>query len=319
MRLENATPFSAQLFSGPAGETSLGCALLVKGTWEIRDGRLEPAAEAPWPVHLEPLETPYGTFPGEVASRKPRTDVIVLGKAKAPRGESVRQMTVSLSVGSFRHSLAVFGDRVWERTAAGLRPSEPRPFREMPIVWRNAFGGSVSTPVFDTPSTDNPEGKGLVADEKDAEGVPLPNVEDPSALIRSPRDLPKPVGWAPYPLSGGVRMAKLRDADGRQLPYEAVEPFLAAWAHPDLVIETPPTGARILVEGLTADGPIAASVPACPVRLTLVLGEEERALSPRLDTLVVQAEERRLVARWRAAEEFEMRPREVRLVRIEAA
>ena len=158
MKLENGTSLAAHFFSGPSDETELGCALLLKATYEIRDGGLEPANDGQWPIHLKPLETPYGTFPGEVANRKPKTDVIVLGGAKAPNGEDVRQMTVSVSVGAFRHSLAIFGDRLWERSAAGLRPTEPRPFREVPIVWEKAFGGKASTPVFDMPNTDNPVG-----------------------------------------------------------------------------------------------------------------------------------------------------------------
>jgi len=320
VRLENGTTLAAHLFSGPAAETELGCAVLLKGTWEIRDGRLEPAAKSPWPIHLEPLKTPWGTFPGEVASRKPRTDLIVLGKAKAPRGEAVRQMTVSVSVGTFRHALAVFGDRVWERAAGGLGPSEPRPFREMPITWESAFGGRAATPVFEMANTDNPAGKGFVLEETDAEGVPLPNVEDPSALISSPRDLPRPVGWGPYPLEGGVRLSRMMDGRGRPLPPDVAEPWQMAWAHPDLVLpETPAPGTRIEVQGLAADAPIVATVPALPARVTLVHGSEEVPHSPRLDTLVVEAEERRLVARWRAATTFPMRPREVRLVRVEAA
>lgn len=319
MKLENGTRLAAHLFSGPAAETELGCAVLLKETWEIRDGRLEPAAASPWPIHLEPLKTPYGTFPGEVASRKPRTDLLVLGKAKAPRGEAVRRMTVSLSLGAFRHALAIFGDRVWERAAGGFRASEPRPFREMPITWENAFGGKAATPVFEMASTDNPAGKGFVMEEKDAEGVALPNVEDPSALISTPRDLPRPVGWGPYPLEGGVRVSRILDERGRPLPPDVAEPWLMAWAHPDLVLDTPQPGTRIEVQGLTADAPIVAAVPELPARVTLVHGGEEVPLSPRLDTLVVEAEERRLVARWRAATTFPMRPREVRLVRVEAA
>lgn len=319
MKLENGTPLAAQLFSGPATETDLGCALLLKATYEIREGRLELATEAPWPIHLEPLVTPYGTFPGEVASRKPKTDLIVLGRAKAPRGETVRQMTATLSVGTFRHTLAVFGDRHWERTAAGLRATEPLPFPEMPITWENAFGGKIPTAVGDMPNTDNPVGKGFFFDDAEGDGVPLPNVEDPNALIRSPKDLPRPTGWSPYPLAGGVRLEKLRGPDGVPLGADVVEPWVMGWAHPDLIIETPSAGTRIEVTGLTTDGPLVAAVPACPARVTLVAGEEERRLAPRLDTLIVQAEERRLVVRWRASATFEMRPREVRLVRVEAA
>jgi hypothetical protein len=317
VKLENGTGIAAHLFSGPASDTELGCALLLKATWEIREGRLEPVTEAAWPIHLAPLVTPYGTFPGEVASRKPKTDVIVLGRAKAPGGRPVPQMAVAVSVGTFRHSLAVFGDRRWTRATGGLRMTEPRPFHEMPIVWENAFGGKLTTPVGDWPNTDNPVGKGFFLDEADGDGVPLPNVEDPRALIRSPKDLPKPVGWAPYPISGGVRLAKLRGPDGAVLPAEAVEPWIMGWAHPDLIIETPAAGARIEVLGLTADGALSTTVPAFPGVVTLLAGEERRVLSPRLDTLIVQAEEKRLVARWRAAATFEMRPREVRLVRIE--
>jgi hypothetical protein len=319
VKLETGTSLAAQLFSGPATETDLGCALLLKATYEIRPAGLEPATEAPWPIHLEPLETPYGTFPGEVANRKPKTDVIVLGRAKAPRGETVRQTTVTLAVGAFRHSLAIFGDRRWERTATGLRATEPLPFREMPIVWERAFGGKIPTAVGDMPNTDNPVGKGFFLDDAEGDGIPLPNVEDPNALIRTSKDLPEPAGWAPYPLAGGVRLAKLRGPDGAPLPADVVEPWVMGWAHPALIIETPAAGARIEVNGLTTDGPLVAAVPECPARVTLVAGEEERRLSPRLDTLIVQAEERRLVVRWRASATFEMRPRELRLVRVEAA
>jgi hypothetical protein len=319
VKLENGTPLAAKLFSGAESDTSLGCAVLIKATYAIREGRLEPVTEAAWPIHLEPLETPWGKFPGELASRKPKTDVIVLGKAKAPNGGSVRQMKVSLAVGTFRHSLAIFGDRTWERTAAGLRATEPLPFREMPITWPNAFGGIVPSPTFDLAHPYNPAGKGFVLDEKDAEGVALPNVEDPGNLVRAPKDVPRTAGWGPYPIDGGVRVEKLVDERGELLPFDVIEPWVMGWAHPDLIIDTPPAGAPIEVAGVTGAGPLTAAVPALPARVSLVLDEEIRLLEPRLDTLIVEAEERRLVARWRAAATFEMRPRAVRLVRIEAA
>jgi len=319
VKLENETALAAQLFSGPASDTELGCALIVKATYEIRDGALAPATEAAWPIQVEPLETPYGTFPADIAVRKPRTDVIVLAKAKAPGGDPVRSMTVTVTVGTFRHALAVFGDRQWERTAAGLRSTEPLPFREMPLVWSNAYGGKLRTAVGDMPNTDNPEGKGFFVDEREGEGVPLPNVEDPNALIRAAKDMPKPVGWGPYPLAGGVRVARMMTPDGGFRPADELEPWVTGWAHPDLMIERPAAGARIEVQGVAREGPIVAAVPAFPAKVVLIAGEERRPLVPKLDTLIVQAEEKRLVARWRAAATIEMRPREVRLVRIEAA
>jgi hypothetical protein len=204
--------------------------------------------------------------------------------------------------------------------AGGLRPSEPLPFREMPLVWANAYGGKIRTAVGDIPNTDNPDGKGFFVDEREADGVPLPNVEDPNALIRGPKDVPKPVCWGPYPLAGGVRAARMMTPDGAFRPADELEPWVTGWAHPDLMMaDRPSAGARLEVLGVSREGPIAATVPAFPARAVLVAGEERRPLVPKLDTLIVQAEEKRLVARWRAAATFEMRPREVRFVRIEAA
>lgn len=317
MKLVNETSFPAHLFAGPLGEAELGCAVLVKATYEIGPGgALEPATDGVWPVHLAPLPTPYGTFPGEVANRKPRTDLIVLGKARAPGGVAVRSMTVSVRVGTFRHELSVTGDRWWRNGLLAARASEPVPFLEMPIVWENAYGGKVATPVGDFPCADNPAGKGFLLDAKRADGVPLPNVEDPAAPVRRPLDAPRPAGWGPYPLEGGLRATGMLAAPGVLKPQEEVEPLVMNWAHPDLMIDAPAPGTPVEVEGLARGGPLATAVPALPVRLTLEAGEERRALSARLDTLVVQAEERRLVVRWRAAARFAMRPREARLVRV---
>lgn len=309
MNLENPTDLAAELFSGPTGPAELTGVLVVKGTWEVAGGRLVPAREGRWPIQSRPLETPYGAFPPDGPLPRPKVDLIVLGRAKAPGGRPVASMRVSVSVGAFRHELAVCGDRVFERRALGIRISEPRPFVEMPLTWANAFGGRVVTELGEMSCGDNPDGKGFVLDVEDADGVPLPNVEDPRDLLRAPGEVPRVAGWGPYPITGGLRLTRLVNPDGSAPPAGETEPLVMNWAHPDLMLDAVAAGETVTVEGVTGGPPVVVPVPACPFRATLVDGRQKLELTPRLDTLVVETDGPRLTARWRAAATFEMRPR----------
>ena len=316
MELVNETRFAAEIYSGPSGERDVGCAVVVKGTWDIAEGGLRVAEKDPWPILVKELKTPWGAFPAEGPSRKPWVDIIVLAFARPRNGEAVTSMPVTVSVGAFRHELRVTGTRRWEKSAFGFRPTDPSPFHSIPLTWANAFGGVSSCPTGAVPSIDNPDGKGFVFEPENAEGVELPNVEDPSCLVREPKDWPKPTGWGPYPVTGGYRLRKMMDDSGRPRPFEEAEPYAIGWAHPDLMVASVAAGEPIAVEGVTGRGPLTAAVPKCPVKVFVEAGSESRPLPFRLDTLVVVAEERRLVARWRAATTVEMRPREVRLARV---
>jgi hypothetical protein len=108
----------------------------------------------------------------------------------------------------------------------------------------------------------------------------------------------------------------MMDETGRLLPFEEAEPYTTGWAHPSLMVASVAAGEAIAVDGVTGRSPLTAAVPKCPVKVSVEAGSETRSLPFRLDTLVVVAEERRLVARWRAATVLEMRPREVRLARV---
>ena len=85
MKLENGTRLAAHLFSGPAAETELGCAVLLKETWEICDGRLEPSGvpgklrehdrsvfQLPGPA-LDPFEADVAVIAGTGQRRENRT------------------------------------------------------------------------------------------------------------------------------------------------------------------------------------------------------------------------------------------------------
>jgi uncharacterized protein YjbI with pentapeptide repeats len=160
---------------------------------------------------------------------KAHGEVLVYGSCHAPGPFPVRSTTVRLQVTRGRDSssslvdkqLAVFGDRYWEGTAAlesskesvpmSLDPSEPIPFREMPLGWERSFGGQ------DFPK--NPLGKGTarLAVEGGIARLPLPNVELPLKLLKSSLDRPDPASFGPIDVSWPQRRARAGSYGGKWL------------------------------------------------------------------------------------------------------
>src|SRR5262245_25321510 len=108
-----------------------------------RDGAMA-EREATRPILL--VDEHYGEpgassvrFESELALRKPQVEVLVVGDAHAPRGRKSASVRVGLRAGSIRKELVVEGDRGWSWTLLGRRPSRPRPFTRMPVVYERAF------------------------------------------------------------------------------------------------------------------------------------------------------------------------------------
>jgi len=320
VELQNKSDLEGFLFWGPAKEQDLGVVLVVKATYDISDGVIEPVQDSPWPVHLEPLDTPYGQFPANMAHRKPRLDLILLGKAHAPGGEPVEEMEVRLELDDFVHRLAVTGDRTWIQDGDQWAPSPPEPFTELPLTYDRAYGGKAVTEWGELAWPENPEGKGFCPEREQAHGVALPNLESPDERIADPEDRPRVVGTAPYPMTGGLRLsqyARMGD-DGPETarPLE-MEPLVCNWAHPDLMLDRERDYQQLRVSGVHTDGDLAAEIPPFPGRITLRNGPDRVEMETLLDTIILQGEERRLTLRWRAATLIPMRPRELREVVLE--
>lgn len=201
---------------------------LVKVTYSIEaGGRLK--VEKPLPLmfdvfdpNLEPKMPPGSDFwPYKLAS-----DVVMIGSAFAPGGKA-RKMTVNLQVGNRNKSVAVFGKRVvtWQNNKPTF--SEPEPFESIELDYSNAYGGAdVRVPVEGLGMTQkndallakileidhpglyprNPFGKGYLVDPRPANGVQLPNLEDPTDLLTPERIIvgdPKRWHLQPLPWSYG--------------------------------------------------------------------------------------------------------------------
>jgi uncharacterized protein YjbI with pentapeptide repeats len=128
---------------------------------------------------------------------KPRGEVLVTGSAFPVGGPGGAQAVSAprVTIGAVDKTLYVAGDRAWKDGVA----SDPVPFAEMPLTYERAFGG----PGYAM----NPTGKGA-APVGSAEIHPLPNIEDPAHLVRSPDDRPRPAGFGPYELTWPQRLSK---------------------------------------------------------------------------------------------------------------
>lgn len=212
-------------FHPPMGEPQFAYALL-KFSHAIRDTRCVPIE--PEPLFHDLRDTsiqPRWQRGTDFWPRKMLTDVAVRGSAFAGDGKPVRQRQVSVSIGTRRHLIDVFGPRrlIWERGVP--RFSAPEPFTEVPMDWDLAYGGWDPRVPVDAPQTvdtavrleldhpgaypRNPFGLGyLVFDAPVADGVRLPQLEDPAhplgihnVFVRDPRH------WYRQPLPAGFDFA----------------------------------------------------------------------------------------------------------------
>ncbi len=136
---------------------------------------------------------------------KARAEVLVTGSAHAPGGAP--SVDVRVRIGAVDKTLRVTGDRLW---AHDDLHSSPVPFTEMPLTWARSFGGEGFA--------ENPLGRGFAAvDSHDGPVRPLPNVEDPRAMVRTPNDRPAPAGLGPIDPTWPQRTSKMGTYDERWL------------------------------------------------------------------------------------------------------
>jgi uncharacterized protein YjbI with pentapeptide repeats len=153
---------------------------------------------------------------------KARGEVIVRGGCYAHGADAVTESHVRVKVDDvIDATVRVTGDRVW----LGDEPSKPQPFRVMPVDDAHALGGE--------DDLENPFGKGLVPVETEhGELHPLPNVEDPTRPMKTPKDRPLPAGLGPVFLGSPSRRDQAGTYDEEWV--EKQFPAIAKDASPDI-------------------------------------------------------------------------------------
>lgn len=208
MKIFATSPFAAAAIPGRIEHPRHSLTLIVKGTFAFdAEGIAAPVETPAFPCgddfYPDDGRRESVRYESDFAWFKPMADLLLVGKCHAPGGTPVSACSVTFQVGSRSRSLAVFGDRRWRRNALGLwKLTEPEPFTAVDLRYENSFGGEGYE--------DNPVGRGL-NEERDLDGGKiraLPNIEDPDALIDSPRRRPMPAGFGP--LNRGWRERRSR-------------------------------------------------------------------------------------------------------------
>ncbi len=314
LQVANHTPFVASLsvFPDPAGvETAYA---IVKASFSIgAEGTQVAQTQVPllaadvyWG---DPVSTSLRAA-GEFALLKPATDVLLVGRAVAPQ-PGTRVAEVGIAVGPVSRIVRVIGDRHWERSAGGWRPSPPAVWERMPLRWELAFGGVA--PPDDRGVQDheprNPVGRGLVGKgQSPVPGQPLPNLEDPKALIESPDDRPTPMCFAPVAPTWAPRRGFAGTYDDAWIRQRA--PFLPLDFDPRY-LQVAPTGLvapgllqggeRVTLAGFSLGEPIRFELPRCGLEVEFDFDGSKRPQVPQLETVLLEPDQARVQLLWRCA------------------
>jgi uncharacterized protein YjbI with pentapeptide repeats len=327
MRVYKDTPFELSMMPWELEPPRSTLMVVVKATFSlgvdgpcgIADEQVPCLGEVPWedgdPPSLK-TETDYAVI-------KPRGEWYLVGTARAPAGQRVTVLPVRVRIGPSQKQLAVWGDRVWQRSVLGYRPGPPEPFESMPLRWERSFGGP-RVP-------ENPVGRGLAPIQVGDQTVDvLPNIEDPARPMVSKDDRPPPVGMFPIPSMWRARIQRTgtydelwkssrwpffpRDFDFTFFNCAPPDQWIAQYWRGDEEIELtglhpmlprvhtrlPGIAARLFVEWATPRPP--GSKP-----LELLSCAELEALGPprlqqvplSLDTIVVDADAGHAICSWR--------------------
>lgn len=211
MLLHNRTARAVSLARTAVSDELWVATVVVASHFRIGEAALDPLEEAPPRKETSPPD--LGRLPLWQG-----TSVTASGVATGPKAPPFVR-PVSLRVGDELRRLIVFGERRWRRDRGGaLTASEPAPFEAIPLSWRRAFGGGYDAPPGLLPGTElpvpalrvdhalNPSGVGFYADERAAEGQPLPSIELPDQLVRQWSDRPEPGGFTPCPELPALRL-----------------------------------------------------------------------------------------------------------------
>ncbi|MDJ0943331.1 MAG: DUF2169 domain-containing protein [Kiloniellales bacterium] len=327
----------------PEGEYILG--VLVKRSYDVVHGKRCARAEGDRPLiagdqHFgDPMNSTV-EFESDFVPFKLATDVVLNGRAFAPKGEAVTELTASLAVGQHRKDIVVIGDRM-ARHRKGQTPlfTDPEPFTEIELRYERAFGGIdiYSDRKLACPYARNHLGRGFaIRNIKEAvEGLPLPNIEDPQDRLTPERlcidhfihmdKLPMPQGfgwflkyWRPRALLAGVMPAdreteqELRKIYRQAVPPEQLELYdqtelpdmdfrFFNGASQGLALPYLKGDEGIRLSGLAAEGDVVFGLPKERPEIGLDIGSGVQEPDVVLQTVMIRMEERQVDLVWRGA------------------
>jgi hypothetical protein len=203
-------------------------------------------------------------------------------------------------------------------------------FEKVPLVYERAFGGwdrDHPDPRKHSCEPRNPVGTGYRGAGGFVEGMHLPNLEDPRARIKSLGDKPAPAGfgfisphWQPRAALAGTFDEAWQKNRAPLLPKNFDRRHLNA-ASPGLVAPGYLRGDEHgLVVGVTPEGRMSFALPGLPppaVQVSLSDGPPQ-TVAMALDTVIIEADEKRVMLLWRGHLALRTGPHDVKEVVAEA-
>ncbi len=324
--------------------------VIVKRSYRITPGGRVERADVDQPLRMtdhyyDDGDPDWSTvqYESELAPYKASTDVVVIGKAYAPRGIATDLTSVGVQVGERKKVLAVTGNRRCSyRDGAAPVFTDPEPFTEMEIRYDRAYGGRDEKSLPDVPFLypRNFMGAGVVLrNVKEAvEGLPLPNIEDPQDMITPDRlfieepdrwhlqPLPEGLGWrqrtwypraallGSYPpfLDPGVVTAEERmhllPADhvalAKQSKLRPLEARFANGASFGMIFASFKGDEPIVLGRLTPGGLLKFSLPGDTPAIGLDLGQGMQPLESHLHTVSIRPDDMAVDMVWRGAQTY---------------
>jgi hypothetical protein len=141
----------------------------------------------------DPLETGLVTD-SDFVLHKDGTDILIEGSALAARGDA--KVDVRLKVADVDKKVTVWGPRRMYKGAGGVALTDPAPFKEMPLIWENTYGGWDREGDKEAWEPANPVGVGFATDPERLYDCQAPSVEYPDATYRGP-GAGRPAGFGP--------------------------------------------------------------------------------------------------------------------------
>jgi hypothetical protein len=285
---QSPLPVAAQLWQSRPGSWVI--TFVAKATFDLQPGKAQLAADQE-PIHVQdchwdddPTRSVYA--PSDLAPSKLRADVLLVGSAYAPKGQSVRSLFARLLVGELDKSIEVHLDRTFASDGSLLEGSR---FTRMPLGYERAAGG---------PDTTNPIG--VRPDARDGLGrIMLPNLQQPGVAIHGPGMAILPVGFGPIAESWPGRSIRLgrhvsmwssHSLAGTPLPDDLDRAFFNA-APPDQQLAEIAEDARIVMENLHPEWPrLVTNLPGLRPRAVLEGRGGNHLLKMHADTLWIDSD-----------------------------
>lgn len=312
MEFVNATPASAAFLNTTFGENHMLAAVIARFAFRVDGGQLAPTPEFQWPAGRLPAETPYGVVPGDVPFLTGGIDLFVMGSLWQPGARPGTELTAEIRIGErFLRRVTAIGDRRWIRQGGSLVPGTPEPFVSMPLSYDRSYGGAVETENGRLSWPPNPAGKGFYLTPEQADGQPLPNLEDPGHRIVSIEDRPEPMATGPYPAEGSLRVenAVELDLESENPGLKRIRPLMFNHAHPRMILapsDTPRYGELVEITHASSEGALRFEMPELAFHARVDLESRNYAFPLHLDQIMVLLEERRVVLGYRVVFKYRL-------------